>query len=147
MLAQTTDTSKVAFFGGMYTYDAIAGASAPGWASASAYSQAHNLVWAPSIGPGYIDDRAVLGNTTPTLSRNDGATYDLEWQNALNPANGTPSWVSITSFNEWHEGSQIEPTRSNPPSGFGLFDIGDKVVYPHHGAGTVVRKEKREVLG
>ena len=28
-----------------------------------------------------------------------------------------------------------------------LFDIGDKVVYPHHGAGTVVKKEKREVLG
>ena len=28
-----------------------------------------------------------------------------------------------------------------------MFDIGDKVVYPHHGAGTVVRKEKREVLG
>jgi CarD family transcriptional regulator len=28
-----------------------------------------------------------------------------------------------------------------------LFDIGDKVVYPHHGAGTVVRKDKREVLG
>ena len=28
-----------------------------------------------------------------------------------------------------------------------LFDIGDKVVYPHHGAGTVVRREKREVLG
>ena len=29
----------------------------------------------------------------------------------------------------------------------GLFDVGDKVVYPHHGAGTVVRKELREVLG
>src|SRR6187200_1757380 len=29
----------------------------------------------------------------------------------------------------------------------GLFDVGDKVVYPHHGAGTVVKKEKREVLG
>jgi CarD family transcriptional regulator, regulator of rRNA transcription len=29
----------------------------------------------------------------------------------------------------------------------GLYDIGDKVVYPHHGAGTVVKKEKREVLG
>jgi len=28
-----------------------------------------------------------------------------------------------------------------------LFDVGDKVVYPHHGAGTVVKKEKREVLG
>src|SRR6188768_3501992 len=29
----------------------------------------------------------------------------------------------------------------------GLFDVGDKVVYPHHGAGVVVKKEKREVLG
>jgi CarD family transcriptional regulator len=29
----------------------------------------------------------------------------------------------------------------------GLYQVGDKVVYPHHGAGTVVKKEKREVLG
>src|ERR687886_1802922 len=29
----------------------------------------------------------------------------------------------------------------------GLYKVGDKVVYPHHGAGTVVKKEKREVLG
>ena len=29
----------------------------------------------------------------------------------------------------------------------GLFKVGDKVVYPHHGAGTVVKKEEREVLG
>jgi CarD family transcriptional regulator len=28
-----------------------------------------------------------------------------------------------------------------------LYKIGDKVVYPHHGAGTVVKKETREVLG
>jgi CarD family transcriptional regulator len=28
-----------------------------------------------------------------------------------------------------------------------LYEIGDKVVYPHHGAGTVVKKEVREVLG
>ena len=26
------------------------------------------------------------------------------------------------------------------------FDVGDKVVYPHHGAGKVIRKEVREVL-
>jgi CarD family transcriptional regulator len=29
----------------------------------------------------------------------------------------------------------------------GLFDVGDKVVYPHHGAGTVVSKDTRIVLG
>ena len=28
-----------------------------------------------------------------------------------------------------------------------MFEVGDKVVYPHHGAGTVVKREKREVLG
>ena len=28
-----------------------------------------------------------------------------------------------------------------------MFKVGDKVVYPHHGAGTVVKKEKRVVLG
>ena len=28
-----------------------------------------------------------------------------------------------------------------------MYNVGDKVVYPHHGAGTVVKKEKREVLG
>ena len=28
-----------------------------------------------------------------------------------------------------------------------MYQVGDKVVYPHHGAGTVVKKESREVLG
>jgi CarD family transcriptional regulator len=27
-----------------------------------------------------------------------------------------------------------------------VFDVGDKVVYPHHGAGTVIRREQRVVL-
>ena len=28
-----------------------------------------------------------------------------------------------------------------------MYKVGDKVVYPHHGAGTVVKREKKEVLG
>ena len=28
-----------------------------------------------------------------------------------------------------------------------MYKVGDKVVYPHHGAGTVIKKEKRKVLG
>ena len=28
-----------------------------------------------------------------------------------------------------------------------MYKVGDKVVYPHHGAGSIVKKEKREVLG
>ncbi len=57
--------------------------------------------------------------------------------------------------------SQISYTERTPPAtdlvaGFlantgerkgRLYKVGDKVVYPHHGAGTVVKKEMREVLG
>ena len=28
-----------------------------------------------------------------------------------------------------------------------MYRVGDKVVYPHHGAGTVVKREIREILG
>ncbi|MFI5756735.1 ThuA domain-containing protein [Streptomyces sp. NPDC051569] len=120
VLAQTTDTSKIAHFSGLYTYDGIAGATAPGWKQAGDYAKAHGLIWAPSVAPGYLDDRAVPGNTTPTLARDNGAAYDKEWNNALDPAiGGSPTWVSVTSFNEWHEGSSIEPATSTPPAGFG----------------------------
>lgn len=122
VLAQTTDTTKIAHFSGMYTYDGIAGATAPGWKQAGDYARAHDLIWAPSVAPGYIDDRAVPGNTTPTLDRAGGAAYDKQWNNALDPAiGGSPAWVSVTSFNEWHEGSSIEPADGSPPAGHGYL--------------------------
>nr|WP_107912203.1 ThuA domain-containing protein [Streptomyces chartreusis] len=120
VLAQTTDTTKIAHFSGMYTYDGIAGATAPGWKQAGDYARANGLIWAPSVAPGYIDDRAVPGNSTPTVERANGAAYDRQWSNALDPAiGGSPTWVSVTSFNEWHEGSSIEPADSTPPAGRG----------------------------
>jgi hypothetical protein len=115
------DTPGSLNFAGMSTYDGIAGAMARGWAIASAYAHANNLIWAPSIAPGYIDDRAVPGNPTITIDRANGAAYDQQWNNVLSPQNGQPDWITITSFNEWHEGSQIEPARNSPPSGFGYL--------------------------
>jgi CarD family transcriptional regulator len=32
-------------------------------------------------------------------------------------------------------------------SGGSLYEVGDKVVYPHHGAGKILKKENKEVLG
>ncbi|MBN6037173.1 glycoside hydrolase family 99 protein [Amycolatopsis sp. 195334CR] len=120
VLAQTTDLSRVTHFGGIYTYDVLATMNPVGWRGIADYARANGLVWAPSIGPGYVDDRAVPGNTTPTLARDNGKTYDTQWSTVLDPANGgEPDWVSITSFNEWHEGSTLEPASSAPPSGHG----------------------------
>ncbi len=35
----------------------------------------------------------------------------------------------------------------NREKGERLYDVGDKVVYPHHGAGVIIAKEEKEVLG
>ena len=56
--------------------------------------------------PGYDDSN--IGRERPiTISRDKGALYRRLWGAAL-AAN--PDWILITSFNEWHEGSEIEPS-------------------------------------
>ena len=42
-------------------------------------------------------------------SRADGATYDHMWRGAVRAAADV---VTITSYNEWHEGTQIEPAKA-----------------------------------
>ena len=41
--------------------------------------------------------------------RRHGKTYDLMWTAALSAG---ADFVTITSYNEWHEGTQIEPART-----------------------------------
>jgi CarD family transcriptional regulator len=41
----------------------------------------------------------------------------------------------------------LEDLESTEPLPMIEFEIGDNVVYPHHGAGQVIRKEQKEVLG
>jgi hypothetical protein len=41
------------------------------------------------------------------LGREDGELYKRLWQAAME---ANPDWVLLTSFNEWHEGSEIEPS-------------------------------------
>ncbi|WP_031512946.1 glycoside hydrolase family 99 protein [Streptomyces sp. NRRL F-5123] len=124
VMAQTWDLTRIGDFGGVYTYDAIATANRPDWTEVAAFCADRGMVWAPSLGPGYLDDRAVPGNTTPTLDRADGATYDREWEYALAAGNGDapPDWVSITSFNEWHEGTMIEPATAAAPGSLDYLD-------------------------
>jgi hypothetical protein len=56
--------------------------------------------------PGYDDSH--VGRNQPTVaSRDKGQLYARLWNAALD---ARPDWVVITSFNEWHEGSEIEPS-------------------------------------
>jgi hypothetical protein len=96
-------------FAGMYTYDiyTYSGSSFPRICASAARL---GLVCAPSVGPGY-DARRATGDPN-VRSRRNGATYDSMWRAAI--AAQTPI-VTITSYNEWHEGTQIEPAREGRP--------------------------------
>ena len=62
-------------------------------------------MFVPSVGPGYIDTRVRAWNGQTTRHRRKGDYYRLAWRTATALL---PKVVSITSFNEWHEGTQIE---------------------------------------
>lgn len=72
-------------------------------------------IYVPSVMPGNHADRIGYPKET-ILPRLDGKTYDDQWSAALGTG-VTPDLVSITSFNEWHEGSQIEPARAGYAAG------------------------------
>jgi glycoprotein endo-alpha-1,2-mannosidase len=104
-------TERVGFaaagrFDGFYTYDFV---TYRGDKFLRLCLQAHalHLLCAPSVGPGYDGRRA--GESPAGRPRRNGLTYDGLWAAALA---ASPDVVTITSFNEWGEGTQIEPARS-----------------------------------
>jgi glycoprotein endo-alpha-1,2-mannosidase len=90
-------------FAGFYTYDFVTYGAAKFIRLCNEAHRAH-ILCAPSVGPGYDGIRA--GEPPVLKPRRDGATYDALWSAALA---ARPDYVTITSYNEWGEGTQIEP--------------------------------------
>jgi len=55
--------------------------------------------------PGYDDTK--IRHPGLKADRLDGEVYRVLWEEAIK---AKPDWVLITSWNEWHEGSEIEPS-------------------------------------
>jgi glycoprotein endo-alpha-1,2-mannosidase len=94
-------------FDGLYTYDVVT------WNGSSfrrICKQAHKvgLLCAPSVGPGY--DARLATQDDSVRPRLHGKTYDRMWKTALR---ADADLVTITSYNEWQEGTQIEPARTH----------------------------------
>ena len=106
--------AAAAGFSGVYTYDPY-DVTGPAMAQICGAARQDHLLCSPSVAPGFSAVRATgQGAVRP---RNGGATYDSMWQGAIDSGADV---VSITSYNEWHEGSQIEPAVDfcDPSSGF-----------------------------
>ena len=95
-------------FDGMYTYDTVV-FPGPRFDRLCRQARRQGLLCAPSVGPGY-DARRAVGDLR-VKPRHDGRTYDGMWTAALR---ARADLVTITSYNEWHEGSQIEPASVRP---------------------------------
>jgi glycoprotein endo-alpha-1,2-mannosidase len=86
---------------GFYTYFAsdkfTAASSWSNWPKFAEFAEKHDLLFIPSVGPGYHDERIRPWNSENTKSRDNGKYYDRAWESALA---AKPYIVSITSYNE-----------------------------------------------
>jgi hypothetical protein len=71
----------------------------------AAVARESGRAFVPAVAPGF-DDRQVRVPGT-VVDRAGGAAYDRSWQAALSVA---PPWILVSTWNEWHEGSEIEPS-------------------------------------
>ena len=127
LIAQTSNVEFVrdGGFDGGYTYDGLAPFKIPGflrrWKDIARNFAAAGKLFIPSVGPGYWDDRAVPvhGAEEPEAARTRdngfATTYDDAWKAAIQAG---PPVITVTSFNEWHEGSQIEPAVEHRADGY-----------------------------
>jgi hypothetical protein len=103
-------------FDGVHTYNtagSLRGMSpdkARGWAEQTYRSWVQladkaGKISAITVIPGYDDTK--IRKPGLAVQRYDGKLYQVQWQQAIE---ADPHWVLITSFNEWHEGSEIEPS-------------------------------------
>ncbi|XP_015117471.1 glycoprotein endo-alpha-1,2-mannosidase-like protein [Diachasma alloeum] len=114
---------KKSRFDGFYTYFAVNGFSYgstwKNWRELNKFAIQNGLLFVPSLGPGYIDTQVRAWNGENTRHRKHGQYYSVAWKSAIKSGANV---VSITSFNEWHEGTQIEPAKPVSNKDFTYLD-------------------------
>ncbi|MCB0165054.1 MAG: SH3 domain-containing protein, partial [Anaerolineae bacterium] len=114
-IAEGTDLAYQAVFDGHHLYN-IAWADSPAdqlarWGDRMRSYEAENQVdrlWVATAMPGYNDTNLPRGNAF-AVSRQGGDYLRTTWRGAIA---SQPDMVIITSFNEWLEGTQLEPSAS-----------------------------------
>ena len=91
---------------GVYTYDPVRyGPAEMAWTCAAARRE--RLLCAPSVAPGY-DARRAKPSDQRVVDREPAPATTSSGPGRWPPARDV---VTVTSWNEWHEGTQIEPAR------------------------------------
>jgi hypothetical protein len=72
-------------------------------------ARAAGLRLIPSVMPGY-DDTPLRGTGRVTINRRRGQFYREYWDVASEFVGPDQPFLLVTSFNEWHEGTELEPS-------------------------------------
>jgi glycoprotein endo-alpha-1,2-mannosidase len=104
-------------FDGIHTYNPTGSTSGKSAEEIRAWARSAFASWIETAGedriacvtvlPGYDDSKLGRKPPRPITDRDNGDTYRVMWEEALR---ANPDWVVICSWNEWHEGSEIEPS-------------------------------------
>jgi hypothetical protein len=121
-IAEGLEASYLSVFDGLYVFKVSHATSlhdyekSPRWgAKVRAWEEqtGQSKLWLATISPGWNDLRSTckpdvrVANTPHRLERANGAVYEASFQAALK---SDPDWLILSSFNEWVEGSYIEPS-------------------------------------
>jgi len=107
LLLQSTDASLIerAHVDGIFAYEAVLNIM-HFYKGIEKTAESMGGLFVPCVAPGFNINR-LKGETSPLQrKRKKGSNYDQWWQNAIA---ADPEFVAVLSFNEWHEGTQIEP--------------------------------------
>ncbi|MBN2506655.1 MAG: hypothetical protein JXQ71_08170 [Verrucomicrobia bacterium] len=116
LIADGYQAGYARLFDGIHTYnicgwvqdktpDDLRALSARSFAEAVQLARRHERISCLTVIPGYNDTK--IRKPGIHAQRQAGRTYRVLWEEAIK---ADPDWVLITSWNEWHEGSEIEPS-------------------------------------
>jgi hypothetical protein len=126
-----TDTSLVdaIHYDGFFTYN-VKSEHGNNFQTMSDALHSGNSLWCPSVSAGYVDTRTQRDGF---VSRKSGQRLNMMMAEAYRTY---ADFITITSFNEWHEGTQIEPAQAKSITGFEYMNFGGAYSYGGVGAET-----------